>query len=202
MNIKPEHLAQLEHEWDRKSVEWDLNKDSVVVEVGAYKGRWAEIMSDLYRCKLYAFEPQRWAYEICRQRLDRFHNSTVFNTALGDRDGYFEMGEYSTDGCSFVRVGQRDQGKGRMNEIEWMFNTLGIDRVDVMMINIEGYEYKLIPYMDRIGILKNVKNLVVQFHPETTSGLVHRESIGILDASHNILWDYGDVLRAWSNGNQ
>lgn len=197
MTLKPEHLAQLEHEWDIRSVVWDLNPDSVVVEVGAYKGRWAEIMSDLYRCKLYAFEPQRWAYEICRQKLDRFHKSNVYNFALGDRTGDFPMGEYETDGCSFARVGQRKEVIGNMLGIGSVFKYLDIGRVDVMMINIEGYEYNLIPHMDSMGVLKLVKNIMVQFHPETTDEATHDATIATLDGLYSKLWDYGDVLRAW-----
>lgn len=197
MNLKPAHLSQLEHEWDRKSVEWDLAPDSVVVEIGAYKGRWAEIMSDMYRCKLYAFEPQRWAYEIARQKLDRFHNAYVFNCALGDISGDFEMGEYETDGCSFVRVGQRVGGTGRMHEITDAFDRLGIVRVDVMMVNVEGYEYRLIPYMAGAGMMAQIKNIMVQFHPETTDETTHNAAIAMLDGLYSKLWDYGDVLMAW-----
>lgn len=198
MTFKPEHLAQLEHEWDIRSAVWDLSPSSTVVEVGAYKGRWAEIISDLYRCKVYAFEPQRWAYEIARAKLDRFHNTTVFNCALGDCNGTFEMGEYETDGCSFTRVGQRVSGAGEMREIDNTFTILNIDHVDLMMINIEGYEYKLIPHMDRIGMLKRINNLVVQFHPGGKGLEEHDLVLETLDTSHRRLWDYGDVLRAWS----
>jgi hypothetical protein len=36
--------------------------------------------------------------------------------------------------------------------------------IDVLQINIEGYEYELIPFMIRNGLLSNVKNLQIQFH--------------------------------------
>lgn len=194
--LSQDHLAQLEHPWDVASVTWELQPSSIVIEVGAYKGRWASIMNDLYGCKIFAFEPQPWAYELTRQKLDPFDNARVFNHALGDRCGKFEMGEYETDGCSFLKVGQRGTGMGEMKEIAREFTMLGIERIDVMLINIEGYEYTLIPYMARIGLLEIVDALMVQWHKFAVSEAQHEEVLNAIAQTHNILWHW-DALTAW-----
>jgi FkbM family methyltransferase len=36
--------------------------------------------------------------------------------------------------------------------------------IDVLQINIEGYEYQLIPFLMKNDILSKVKNLQIQFH--------------------------------------
>ena len=63
------HAAALHNEWDRKAIDWPLNHESVVVEVGGYTGRWALQIADRYAPRLFVFEPQFWAFEVCREVL-------------------------------------------------------------------------------------------------------------------------------------
>lgn len=63
------------NEWDTRSFDWPLTQDSIVLEIGAYKGRWASEMCKRYNPKLYAFEPQLWAYNECVEALKPYNNA-------------------------------------------------------------------------------------------------------------------------------
>lgn len=181
------HAARLDNEWDERAVEWPLTATSTVVEVGGYCGRWALQILERYNADVFVFEPQCWAFEVCRAVLgDR---AFVFSYGLGIEEGHFPMGKTGTDGCTFVAG---SDGDGQMREIGAAFRELDIAHIDLMLINIEGYEFTLIPHMFAQGIFPHT--LMVQMHgsDEQTDALR-----ALLAAHYAPLWDYGYVLSAW-----
>jgi len=95
---------ELEHDWDKRSVEFPLTEKSVVFEIGGYIGRWAREIAERYNPSLYVFEPQTWAYDQCRTALSLYPNAKVFPFGLGVESGFFPLGNYETDGCSLVNI--------------------------------------------------------------------------------------------------
>lgn len=183
--------ANPEHEWDRRAIDWPgLNSDSVVWEIGSFKGRWALQMAQKYNPRLYCFEPQEWAFRVTSHVL-RDYNATVFNFGLGEKSGRFAMGEFGTDGCSFLR-NTRNVDDGVIHDIALVIRSLEIEQIDVCLINIEGYEYELVPYMLEQNILP--RYLMVQFHGEALQDLVLRK---LIETKYNLYWDYGTVLGCW-----
>jgi len=187
--------ANVEHAWDRRAIEWDdLTPSSIVVEVGGYTGRWALQIAERYGPKLFVFEPQGWAAEVCREVLgDR---ATVLEYALGTQSATLYMGAWGTDGCSFVNPGSEHEGD--MVEIGAAYAALGLARVDLMLMNIEGYEYTLLPHMIARGLLPD--RLMVQWHPPNGGEAQHDALLAAIERTHRRLWDYGAVLMAWERG--
>lgn len=179
---------QLDHPWDEQAIDWPLNSESVVVEVGGYKGRWALQIAERYHPRLFVFEPQPWAYATCKAALG--DQAMVKSYGLGAKAGIFAMGDWETDGCSFVKDGQH---VGRMEEIGAAFGRLELDTIDLLLMNIEGYEYTLLPHMLDRGILP--KRLMVQFHG--TDADTARMFDRLFQAGYRVLWTYGSVLTAW-----
>lgn len=202
-------MDALEHEWDYRSVEWDLTSDSRVVDCGGYKGTWASIIAEKYDPYIYVFEPQAWAYRFCQARFEYNDKVKVWNYGLGVTSGWYDMVEYGTDGCSFCKQpeyydrypelkGDRSSqhGAGELVEIRRAFNTAGITSVDLMMMNIEGYEFNLLQHMISTKVLPKI--LVVQYHTEVPKdpGIVDITKTMVL-SQYDELWTYGDVLTAY-----
>lgn len=187
--------AELDHEWDRRAVEWDdIGPSSVVVEVGGYTGRWALQIAERYAPRLYVFEPQPWAAAACRAVLGE--RATVLDYALGTQGGACYMGEWETDGCSFIKP-HDGMHEGDMVEVRAAFAALALPHIDLMLINIEGYEYTLIPHMLDKGIYP--RRLMVQFHTFADPGGVATARIyeRLARSGYTVLWTYGVVLTAW-----
>ena len=185
--------ALLEHEWDVRSVDFPLTARSVVWEVGGFTGRWAQAIQDRYAPRLYVFEPQSWAFDRLVGRFKDCPNVRLYPFGLGERTGDLLMSEFETDGASFIRPPSRLTGWGRMQEIGQTARQLKVSAIDLMLVNVEGYEYVLIPHMLRVGVLP--RWLVVQTHPlgqyndaDLRATLMNR---------YRLLWDYGQVLSAW-----
>jgi FkbM family methyltransferase len=184
--------AELDRPWDVRALDWPLTKKSVVVEVGGYTGRWALQIAERYGPRLFVFEPQGWAADVCKAVLGE--RARVYDYALGDRDGTAPMGGFGTDGCSFAKEGGP---RGPMREIGAVFQELGITAIDLMLINIEGYEYELLPHMLEQGVYPD--RLMVQWHTfadEDGSRIKHCRKL-IKEAGYKQAWSYGVVLQAW-----
>lgn len=189
--------ANLDHEWDRRAIDWPLTRESVVVEVGGYKGRWALQIVERYQPRLYVFEPQPWAADVCRAVLGE--RATVLGYGLGVEDDDLPMMEWETDGCSFVKDGRVGDawGEASIHEIGRVFETLNIAHIDLMLMNIEGYEYALLPYMLERNILPC--RLMVQFHTFVDADGMRLARIHQMleERGYHIEWTYGVMLTAW-----
>lgn len=184
--------AELDHPWDRAALDWPLDERSVVVEVGGYTGRWALQIAERYHPRLYVFEPQDWAADVCRAVLG--DQASIFNVALGTHDGIAAMTKVGTDGCTIVSEGELGV---HLHEIGAAFRDLGIAHIDLMLMNIEGYEYTLIPHMLDQGILPD--RLMVQFHTFADPSGMRTAAIydRLAAVGYRVAWTYGVVLTAW-----
>lgn len=183
--------AHIEHEWDRRALDWPLTRDSVVIEVGGFKGRWALQIAERYNPRLYVFEPQGWAADVCRVVLARY-NAQVFAYGLGITTGALPMGNWETDGCHFTGQGENI---GWIRDAATALAELDLDRIDLMLVNIEGYEYTLLPYMLDHRILP--QRLMVQWHMHAATAAAHDALLARLGTHYRLLWGYGPTLMAW-----
>lgn len=140
----------------------DLPTGAVVVVVGAYRGDTVRFITAHHpTAHIYAFEPQPWAYdELITSTVTKF----AMNIALGDRDAEVPMYEFATDACSVMPLEHsRQTGKGLMQDShKVLVDMLGINRIDLLFMNIEGYEYDLLPYLFTLPIVIN--RVMVQWH--------------------------------------
>jgi FkbM family methyltransferase len=181
------------NKWDVQSFEWDLRPESVVVECGAFHGRWALEIATRYNPKLYLFEPQLWLFEELKCTFKGWR-ANVYPFGLGVRDEYTTLWEIGNDGATFVKNSDaRDTGAlSEIREIGQAFAEIGLDPITLMLINIEGGEFTLMPHMLAQGILP--KWLMVQMHLKFGDETTLRAQI---EEHYRLLWDYGSILTAW-----
>lgn len=188
----------LEHDWDKRSVEFPLTQESVVFEVGGYIGRWAREIAERFDPELHVFEPQRWAYDQCRVALLPYPNATVYPYGLATERGVRPLGNFETDGCSLVNIPQdKPTGVGEFEEIRNFLDYRKIRKIDLMLMNIEGYEFELIPHMIETGIMKRIHFFMCQFHLHERNECEYYELRKQIAKGRHIRFDYGPVLTCW-----
>lgn len=181
--------SELAHPWDVAALDWPLTPESVVVEVGGYVGRWALQIAERYHPRLLVFEPQAWAAATCQAVLGT--RAWVFPCALGDHDGEVTLANYGTDGATLCDTGGE---RVLMREACAALTEAQVDTIDLMLINIEGYEYTLIPHLLAHDI--RPRALMVQWH-------IHQRppddatDAALLAAGYRCAWTYGPTLEAW-----
>lgn len=191
------HVRWKEEKGDETyALDWPLNKSSLVWEIGGYEGRWAKQMYDRFACKIHIFEPQDWAVKKLYELFKDASGVIVHNHGLWVRDCSLPMREYETDGASIVKPTDfnNDIYFAPMKTID----TFLVDEVDVALMNIEGGEYILIPYLIGTGLIKRFKHFWAQFHgffdPDGAKGRRIREQMSL---THNVLWDAYTTAIAW-----
>jgi FkbM family methyltransferase len=181
--------------WDKDAVTWNhIGKDSVVVDIGGYTGRWSYQMARKYNPNLFIFEPQSWCCFVL-EKLLREYNATICNYALGLRTGEFSVYHYETDGCSFKEIiageTRKASHKLSMREISNEFKDMGLSHIDLLHMNAEGIEFDLIPYMFSNNIFPDV--LMFQLHEADRIDKLY----SLVQEYYTNLFEYGTRLSAW-----
>lgn len=183
---------------------FSLPSDSTVVIVGAYKGLAMELIDELYHPKyLIGYEPQDWAAAEATARIALRANCQIISNGLWagvPEKRIVPMGEWHTDACSFINTGpnSRQQGQGVVVDGDYALRITGLPSFDLVIMNIEGYEFELIPYLMDKGWLPKFQRLAVQFHlgfgnDDDYAGLIERisetHSLRIDDRPSWVYWE-------------
>lgn len=181
---------------------FDLSPDSVVVVVGAYKGLAMEALHEIYApARTIGYEPQEWAFQDATSRLAEKPGCEVQPYGLGVIDGTFDMGEFHTDACSFINTGlnSRLHGKGKMRDADIALKSaVGSEKINLLIMNIEGYEYELLPYLIEKGWLRQVDRLAVQWHLNLGNDGHINEILAQIDETHNRVLDEFPAWIYWT----
>lgn len=166
---------------------YKLNKDSVVFDVGGYRGGFARDIYERYGCNVYVFEP---CFEI--PGTDKIK---VFRIGLSDSTRVEKI-YLSEDGTSLY-------GKGRESNIQlvslhdWI-KAMDITHVDLISINIEGEEYPLLKHMIDKNITGIFDNIQIQFHSFIPDCERLRAEIMLgLSKTHTQKWCYKFIWESW-----
>lgn len=136
-----------------------------IVVAGAFEGRVMRLLAEMfpgYR-EMIGFEPQKWAAARCYDNVKKYPNMNVVASGLLADSRIYEhlpMGEFGTDACSMLGA-PREQGEGVFTDA-YVQLSHSIP-IDLLVMNLEGYEYRLLPYLAKRGP-DYIRQFAVQFH--------------------------------------
>ena len=175
-----------------------LDKSSIVVDVGGYVGDYAEAIYKKYGCSVYLFEPVPSFYNECVKRFSGNPSIVCLNYGLSSSSGWFEIG-LDDNASSFkkIDIGEKTQ-LAQLRSVAEVYAELGLSKIDLIKINIEGGEFDLLPAMIDSGLIKQVKYLQIQFHNFIEGAVENRLSIRkSLEKTHREMWNYEFVWESW-----
>src|SRR5688572_4102342 len=164
--------------------EYDLKPDDVVIDLGAYRGEWANEIRARYGCCVIAVEPT--------DGIDDYPCEYI-KKAAWTHDGKLKFG-----GAYYYT----SQYENPVNEYECFdVNSLlaRFDEIALLKINIEGAEYALLDHIMNHGHHERIKNLQVQFHqvdPEPWQGW-YSAIESRLKHTHEIEWRWAFCWENW-----
>lgn len=140
----------------------DLNKDSVVLDLGGYVGVWAQQVVDEFDCNVYAIEPLTQFYD---QMVDKFKSNPkvhLLNVGVSteNKKDFIYLGGDSTSS----NLENGDKVEVEFRTISRILDEWGLTEVDLLQMNIEGDEYSMLESMLKDGSIDRFKNIQVQFH--------------------------------------
>lgn len=180
------------------SLDWHgLDENSLIWEVGGYKGRWAKQMAEKYDCRIHFFEPQQWAIDKAKEELAGC-KAEFFNYGLWTHRAELLLGDFGRDGASLLKPEHTDRKSVLVVDIDQFVYLKDIEEIDVCLVNIEGGEFVLIPYMIGIGLMAKINYFWAQFHLFVPGSDRKFEAIKRgLAMTHDLIWDCGSTAMAW-----
>lgn len=182
--------------------EHPLDEGSVVVDVGAYTGEWAQEIGSRYDSTIYAFEPNPQSYSELLEKSRELPGLRPLAYGLGAVSETVNismrgLGSSIFESRAIDRSGDREEVS--IVAIDEAFRSLDLEHVDLMKINIEGAEFPLLERMMDCDLLRRVDCFMIQFHEWHPGAYRRRRHIRrALSKTHSLDWDYHFVWEKWS----
>ncbi len=175
---------------------YELDENSVVFDIGGYEGQWTSDIFSKYCCKVLVFEPvTKYANDISK-RFEKNNKISVYNFGLSDRNEHTKMSVLG-DGSSIYQKGD-NQIEIKLIRFTDFLKENKIESIDLMKINIEGGEYSLLEHLIDEGVVRIIKNVQVQFHDFIPNAEQRMRSIQEkLKSTHELTYKYPFVWENW-----
>ena len=175
---------------------YNLNENSVVFDVGGFKGNWAKDIYSKYKCNIYVFEIVSSFLEEMQEKFKDKNKIKFFKVGLSNENEEKEI--YINTASSSVYVKKGEKEKVKFVKASDFIKNLGIDKIDLIKMNIEGGEYGLLEDLIESGFIKKIKNIQVQFHNFVPNYKTRMNKIREqLEKTHNLSWYYKGVWENW-----
>jgi FkbM family methyltransferase len=175
---------------------YDLNKNSVVFDIGGYEGWFTEQINNKYGSKIYCFEPLPKFATLIQTKFSGFNNILVFPLAISDKNEK-ETIYFKNDGTS-TQVITNEAFVIDSITLDKVMTDNNITNISLIKINIEGDEYRLLEHMIKNNLIEKCDNIQVQFHDfiehyDLRYGYIKYE----LEKTHHLTYQYPFVWENW-----
>ncbi len=194
--LKPEFDKFFSDKAESKRYDYpSLDKDSKVMDIGAFEGDFAKGIIKKYGCWVHSYEPVPAFYEnIASSRHSDKH--IVHNFGLSGKAEVKQISLNSDASSANISINKQ--------HVDCKFEDIlceldKFDSVDLIKINIEGDEFPLLERLiESEENLKKVKNIQVQFHDFIDNCEERRKYIvKKLSKTHEQTWCYYFVWENW-----
>lgn len=179
-------------------VNYPLNTDSVVFDLGGYLGDFAATIHEKYKCRIYIFEPVPEFFQICVNRFKNTKGVACLNYGLAATDGRLKINLAGNASSFNSRDANGLKQTVDVRSIAECIRELRVNKIDLMKINVEGGEFDIIPALIHSEDIKIVDHLQVQFHNFIDNAAEKRQAIqSRLDVTHSLMWNYDFIWESW-----
>ncbi len=187
---------KLDNKEQKLRTTYPLTPDSVVFDVGAYTGEWADEIIALYNPYLYAFEPVPAFYEQLRKKYKDNPKVRVFPYGLDGENTELEI--TIDDISSSVYRGNGEKVRVPVRRADEVITELGVTEISLFKINNEGGEYGALRRMLSADQVKMCEFFHIQFHVFFPNSRSLREQIKAgLRQTHECVYDYPFFFENW-----
>ncbi len=177
-------------------INYNLNNESIVLDLGFYLGNFADAITKKYDCTVYGYEPIVSHFNNSKERFKDNAKVKVFNYGLGEKNQDIKISNnnesssiYDESFSSFEVIKIRD--------IVEELQELSLPKIDLLKINIEGSEYTLLDRMIKADCISKIDNIQVQFHMQFEKEITRNYLQSLLSKTHVLTYNYGYVWENW-----
>ncbi|MBB4839779.1 MULTISPECIES: FkbM family methyltransferase [Sphingomonas] len=178
-------------------LDYPLDEDSIVVDLGGYIGQWALDIHERYGSTVHVFEPVPSLHATCVERFSGKPKLHAHRYGLSDKDGTFAITD-DGDASSFVSLEKSDSHINcELRSAPAALDALGLDHIDLLKLNIEGGEFAVLPALIEAGWLPRIRFLQIQFHTVGDYDAMRDAIRAKLAETHDEQWCYRFVWEGW-----
>ena len=173
-----------------------LDENSIVLDIGGHLGSFTDGITKKYNCKVFYFEPVGEFYISAKHRFANNEKISVFPLGLSDQTGE-----------KVIYYNQYASSMYDKTSLKFNINCITLDKImvdnniefiDLIKINIEGEEYKVLEYMIKNNLIEKCGNLQIQFHKNVPNFQERYDFIKKeLEKTHHSTYYYPFVWENW-----
>jgi FkbM family methyltransferase len=178
-------------------LDYALNEDSVVFDVGGYEGQWASDIHSMYHCYVHVFEPVPQFADYIEWRFRKNDKVLLHRVALGgeDREAKIRVDE----NASSVIGSDDDSVVIDVRKLSSILEATNVERIALLKINIEGLEYDLLDNILDEGLQERIDNIQVQFHEFVPDAMGRMNRVKAkLAVTHICVYQYPFIWESWA----
>jgi FkbM family methyltransferase len=151
-----------------------LDKNSVVLDIGANIGNVSSYIIEKSQSKIYAFEPNIFCFEVLFRRFLDNPRIKIFNVGVSNYSGvsnfYLHEKSKGINDFSYLESSSLKKEKDNISEKNSVkVNVINITEIlskfktiDLIKIDVEGSEYEIVPFL--ISQRHKIKTVLCEFH--------------------------------------
>jgi len=187
---------------ERLIANYPLDENSWVIDLGGYFGAATQKVVSKYNCNVLVIEPVEDFYNIIIEKFKDNSKVIVENNGISTEEKEVVL-DYNYDGTSSYTNTSEIKINVKCYPIDYYLKKYNIDRIDLLMVNIEGEEFPLFEKWIKTDFLNKVNYLEIQFHPWIDDSVERKNKIenGFVNLGFENLWDYQFAFTSWKNKN-
>lgn len=177
-------------------VDYNLNPDSIVVDVGGLTGDWAARVYCHHSCNIVIYEPHPSLVEKARINFIGNDKVKIYGFGLGGEHGVLTLYGDSHNASIFKNNTGRET---RVQIVKASDVFKQYNHIDLLKINVEGAEYEIMNDLLDNYDMRKINDLQIQFHVNVEGYAAMREDIRCrLMNTHYMTWNYDYIFENWS----
>ena len=146
-----------------------LDKNSVVIDLGAYTGVWAQKLNRRVKCKIYLLEPIKKFTDVLERKYRKTPNIKIlkFGISTENKSIYVPDEKINNDATDLLNIDNQNKigEKIELITLEKIMEDNRLMKIDLIQVNIEGFEYDILENWIDSGLINKIRTLQIQFHP-------------------------------------
>jgi len=176
--------------------DYPLSSESTVFDVGGYMGHFSRQIIARYDPHVYIFEPVPQFHQELVAEFGANPKVQICNYGLSSQDSTPQMTVAGDGSTLYLQGNQRTCV--RLRDVQTVVQELGVRRIDLLKINIEGGEFVLLRRMLDTGLVSVCDHILIQFHEFYPDARKLRAEIHkALQKTHLMTYDYPFVWENW-----
>lgn len=175
----------------------NLGEKSIVLDIGGHIGSWSHKIVSMYDPYVFILEPVRKHHEIMKRQFKSNPKIKILNFALSDSNKSAKISLFGVRSSIYKDVGPRSENVTCIDVYEF-FTKFKLKKVDLMKLNVEGGEYKILNRMIEKDLIRRCDNIQIQFHNIDKNSKKERLKIrNELSKTHKLTYDYYFMWENW-----